>query len=205
MTWQSQLCRVRFELLDGDGDDRERLKQAAREFHAAYSARAQWPDGLRRRAERLYARLFAGRTMSDLDRIAEDELRDLSDQLWQFSEVAEPCPWDAAAAEVRGIEHLWEARGLLHKQEGDLKERLRAATRSFRAAALHVESWPDALRSAAEALTARLSKYGSDKPDETVRRMGNRTAGEISQELLRLCDDADRHQCVNDPGEKKSS
>lgn len=203
MTWQSQLCRVRFELLDGEGDERTRLEQAAKEFRSAYGARATWPPELRRRGERLFARLFVGNSLIALDRVDEEELRDVSDQLWQFCEVAEPCPWDAAAAGVRGIEHLWEARGLLHKQEGDLRERLRAATRSFRAAALHVESWPDALRSAAEAITARLSKYGSEKPDESVRRMGNRTAREISQDLLRLCEDADRHQSSDEVDEKR--
>lgn len=204
--WQDHLCRVRFELLEGEGDERKRLRRAAEEFDAAYPLRTKWPPELRRRAEMLHSKLFAGRSPAIVDSLDENRLREISDDLWQFSEIAEPCPWDSAAAKVRGIEHLREARTALHGQQGDLRDRVRAATHSFRAAVLHVESWPEALRSAAEALTARLSRYGSDsRSDEPVRRMGNRTAGEISQEILRLCDDADRHQdeCEEEQAETK--
>lgn len=192
MNWTSHLCKARFELLEGDGDERERLVHAAEQFRAALAARANWPPAVRLRADALRSRLFAGGGVSEaITRMDESTLRETSDALWQFCEVAEPCPWDAEALGVRGIEHLREARTALHHHEGDLRERLRTAAQRFRAAVFHAESWPESLRATAEALTAKI--FGHGKAEEPVRRMGDKTAGEISQEILRLCDDAERH------------
>jgi len=191
--WRDHLCRARFQLLEGEGDERERLAHAADEFQLAFATQTDWPPTLRRRAEVLRAKLFSNESTT-ADRLAhEQSLRETSEQLWRFCEIAEPCPWDAAAAGVRGIEHLREARAALHGETGGAKDRLLTAATSFRAALFHVEMWPDALRSAAEALTAKFARYGGDRHDDAVRRMGDRTAGEISHEMLRLCDDADRH------------
>jgi hypothetical protein len=191
--WRDHLCRARFELLEGDGDERERLAHAADEFRLAFATQSDWPPVMRSRAEVLRSKLIS-KELTAADRLAcEESLREISEQLWRFCEIAEPCPWDAAAAGVRGIEHLREARTALHGQSGGAKDRLLNATTSFRAALFHVEMWPDALRSAAEALTAKFARYGSDRHDDAVRRMGDRTAGEISHEMLRLCEDADRH------------
>lgn len=191
--WRDHLCRARFELLEGDGDERERLARAADEFRRAFATQSDWPPTVRRRAEVLRSKLFSKESMTGERLACEVSLRETSEQLWRFCEIAEPCPWDAAAAGVRGIEHLREARAALHGQSGAAKDRLLTAATSFRAALFHVEMWPDALRSAAEALTAKFARYGCSRHDDAVRRMGDRTAGEISNEMLRLCDDADRH------------
>jgi hypothetical protein len=148
---------------------------------------------MRSQAEALHRKLLSQQWSSADGRVSEETLREASEQLWRFCEVAEPCAWDSAASGVRGIEHLREARAALHRETGAPKDRLRAAASSFRAALFHVETWPDALRSAAEALTAKLARYGFGRHEEAVRRMGDRTAGEISHQMLQLCDDADRH------------
>jgi hypothetical protein len=193
--WRDHLCRARFQLLEGDGDERERLTHAAQEFQLACSQETDWPPAMRSRAEVLRRTLLSKEWSSAADcRVSEETLREASEQLWRFCEVAEPCAWDSAASGVRGIEHLREARAALHGPIGAQTDRLRAAASSFRAALFHVESWPDALRSAAEALTAKLARYGIGwQHEEAVRRMGDRTAGEISHQMLQLCDDADRH------------
>ncbi len=191
--WRDHLCRARFQLLEGDGDERERLTHAADEFEQACAAQTDWPPAMRSQAEALRGKLHLKPWSAGGCRVSEETLRDASEQLWRFCEVAEPCAWDSAASGVRGIEHLREARAALHRETGAPKDRLKAAASSFRAALFHVESWPDALRSAAEALTAKLARYGIGRHEEAVRRMGDRTAGEISHQMLQLCDDADRH------------
>jgi len=55
----------------------------------------------------------------------------------------------------------------------------------------HIDAWPIELRPAAQTLTARIFRYGAI--DQAVDRMEDATVAEISEELLRLCDDAERH------------
>ena len=126
-------------------------------------------------------------------RMSDELLRQTSDELWGFCEIAEPCPWDDAGAKVRGIEHLREARAALRERGGDVRERLRIAASGLRAAVFHAESWPEALRIAAEALSSKIFRKDDAKPGEAVGRMGPKTAAEICHEILQLCDDADRH------------
>lgn len=185
------LCSARRELLEGDGDERDRLRIAAREFARALVDYPNWPARSQAVADRLRAKLLAGGGPdAAVRRMDEETLREVSDELWRFCEIAEPCPWDRTAADVKGIEHLREARTALYGENGDLRDRLKAAAHRFWSASFHVETWPSGLRTKAEALTARLFRHG--KIDDAVGRMGNKTAGEISQDILRLCDEAER-------------
>jgi hypothetical protein len=92
---------------------------------------------------------------------------------------------------MKGAEHLRKASGVLRGGSGDPRDRLRTAAHHFWSAVFHIDSWPAELRPTAEALTGRIFRYGAI--DQAVDRMGDKTATEISQELLRLCDDAERH------------
>lgn len=187
-----QLCEARIELLEGEGDERERLLVAARCFLAAVERGRRWPPELRVDAEALKTRLLRrGTPEASVAEMNEETLRHVSDLLWRFCEVAEPCHWDAAGAQVRGIEHLREARAALHGAEGDVRDRLQAAVRGFRAAVLHAGAWPAGLREKAEAVTARLFREPNGKPEDAVRRVGDKTAGEISLDILGICDDAE--------------
>ncbi len=178
--------------MEGDGDERQCLARAAVEFEAALGAAADWPPEMKGSTEALRSRLIPhGRPEPAIARMSDETLREVSNALWRFSEAAEPCPWDEFHAQVRGIEHLREARGVLYGESGDLRDRLRAAASGFRAAVLHAGSWPEALRARAESLSSRLFHGGGTKPEEAVRRMGDKTAAEISIDLLGLCDDAD--------------
>jgi len=198
MCWSDHLCKARIELLEGHGDDRERLENAAREFARALAARNEWPMGMKAWAGSLRSRLTSsgsvGETIAGMD---EATLRDVSDGLWRFCEVAEPCPWEGPAAEVRGIEHLREAREALYGPQGTARDRLLAAAQQFWTAAFHVESWPETLRTRAESLSAKIFRHG--KIEESVSRMGDKTAAEVSQELLGLCDDAEQFDAPPSP------
>ena len=90
---------------------------------------------------------------------------------------------------MKGADRLHQARDVLHGGGGDPRNRLRVAAHHFWSAVFHADSWPAALRSHAEALTAKIFRYGTI--DQAVCRMGDKTAGEISRDLLRLCDEAD--------------
>ena len=107
MSWSDHLCKARIELHEGPGDDRERLANAAREFARALAARREWPMDVKAMAGSLRAKLTAtGRVDETIAAMDEQALREVSDRLWRFCEIAEPCPWEGPAAEVRGIEHL---------------------------------------------------------------------------------------------------
>lgn len=90
---------------------------------------------------------------------------------------------------MKGIEHLCRAAESVRAPGGDGRDRLRVAAHEFWAAVFHVESWPEPLRSRAERLTGRIFYYGNI--DEAVRRMGDRTAAEVSHEIARLADEAE--------------
>lgn len=98
---------------------------------------------------------------------------------------------------MQGIDDLRKAKGILHGQTGDGRDRLRVAAHFFWSAVFHSESWPADLRSKAETLTARIFRYGTI--DQAVCRMGDATAAEIGGELIRLCEDAERSK-TPDPG-----
>lgn len=193
MSWSDHLCKARIELLEGHGDDRERLANAAREFAMALASRREWPLEMKATAGSLRAKLTAeGRLSESIAAMDEQSLREISDRLWRFCEIAEPCPWEGPAAEVRGIEHLREAREALYGEDGNVRDRLRTAAYRFWSAALHVESWPEHLRARAEALSVKIFRHG--KIDESVGRMGDKTAAEVSQEMLGICDDAEQFE-----------
>lgn len=91
---------------------------------------------------------------------------------------------------MKGAEHLRKACTALRGGSGDPRERLRTAAHHFWSAVFHIDSWPAELRPSPEALTARIFRYGAI--DQAVDRMEDATVAEISGELLRLCDDAER-------------
>lgn len=202
MNGVDRLCDARVELLEGDGDERERLLRAARDFLSAAEKSRGWPADVRRRAEPLLAAFLRhGGPEESVARMTEETLRQVSDELWRFSEVAEPCPSDAAGAKVRGIEHLREARAALDA-DGAVRDKVRAAARRLREAVRHAGPWPDGLRVRAEALSARIFRHGGRDGGPAgerqglagggeVRRMRDESAAEISTELLGLCDDAE--------------
>ena len=80
----------RAELLEGDGEDAARLREAARLFRrAVLVGRQTWPRGRRGEADALRERLGTG---GDIDRAVDgmDEaaMRAASDALWQFCDAA---------------------------------------------------------------------------------------------------------------------
>lgn len=190
MNGKNHLCNARIGLLEGDGDERERLAEAVRDFNAALAEYPSWPVGLQVRADVLRARLPSVPRSREAVALKDDgTIRELSNELWRFCEVAEPCPWDGPAAAVRGVEHLRVARQELADRGHGIRERLSAAARQFWLAVLQAESWPAGLRERAEALSARVCPSG--RVDQAVVRMGDRTAAEISREMLGLCDEAE--------------
>ncbi len=91
---------------------------------------------------------------------------------------------------MKGGENLHQARVVLHDDDADPRNRLRVAAHHFWSAVFHLDSWPASLKSRAEVLTAKIFRYGTI--DQAVCRMGDKTAAEISQDLIGLCDEAER-------------
>jgi hypothetical protein len=77
--WRDHLCRARFQLLEGDGDERERLTHAADEFEQACAAQTDWPPAMRSQAEALRGKLHLKPWSAGGCRVSEETLRDASE------------------------------------------------------------------------------------------------------------------------------
>jgi len=190
--WRRHLDAAMAELLEGDGDERERLANAAASFRAALTAYRGWPAATRTEADALRAMLVAeGRFEATVAMMSDERLRETSDGLWRFCQaaLAEEEPPSRGGPDLDGIEKLREAKALV-AGDGLDRARLRAAAHLFWSAEFHCDSWPAELRSGAEALTAKIFRHGPI--DQAVVGMSHEAAAEVKGLLLRLCDEAER-------------
>lgn len=92
---------------------------------------------------------------------------------------------------IDGIEHLAKARGILCDGPTGSREVLRKAAREFWSAYFYVQTWPHPLWIRADGLVEKILRHGVI--EQAVVAMSDASVLEISQELLSLCEDAERH------------
>jgi hypothetical protein len=186
------------ELLEGDGDERDRLQRAVACLEAGLRDYALWPTTLREKADAHRSQLTRrGCFESVVSRMRNEAVREVSNQLWQFCQLVLAFQADfemdrdkqAETSLVEGIDLLREARVLLDGDQLD-RRKLRIAAHRFWSAEFHCENWPWELRRMAEDLTAQIFRHGPI--DEAFRRMSDEAAQQIRQNLIKLCDDAER-------------
>ena len=84
------LLRAKTELLEGVGEDRERLAAAARDVHAALADEADWPAGLRASADAVRAVLPCPRTLpAAVAAMSDDAARKAANLVWALCLEAE--------------------------------------------------------------------------------------------------------------------
>lgn len=129
--------------------------------------------------------------------MGNETVTEVSNELWHFCQLVlafeAGCEMEADGkakeSALQGIELLREARALLDDDELN-RRKLRIAAHRFWSAEFHCEGWPFELRRMAENLTAQIFRHGPI--DEAFRRMSHEAAVQIRQDLIKLCDDAER-------------
>lgn len=192
----SHLQQALIELLEGDGNDRERLTIAAASFRLALTSYLKWPSELQTDADLLRMKLTrAGHFEATIARMNEAALREVSDELWRFCqngllEFGEE--WlDGRADSLDGIELLQEAKALLAGNGCD-RENLRSAARRFWSAEFFCDTWPHELRSMTQEITAQIFRHGPI--DEAIYKMSEAELNGLKLDLLRFCQTAEQFE-----------